>query len=162
MSRTLSMRGSFLAGALLLGIGCLDTTDPVEEASIETATFAPALNVDLSGMTRTPNGVYVRDITVGTGAVVAAGQSITVRYTGWLSNGTQFDTIGPTDAPAVILIGRGQVIPGWDEGVPGMRVGGVRQLVIPPRMGYGAGGRSPIPGNAILVFRVEMVSVSGP
>lgn len=157
MIRILSLRGPLLTGALFLGIGCRDATEPAE-ASIEATTFAPSLNVDLSAMTRTPNGVYVRDITVGTGAVVAAGQEITVRYTGWLSNGGQFDATGPTDPPAVFFIGRSQVIAGWDDGVPGMRVGGVRQLVIPPRMGYGASGFGPIPGNAILVFRIEMVS----
>ncbi len=157
MSRTLPMRCPFPVAALLFSIGCSESTAPAE-ASIETAAFAPSLGVNLSASTRTSNGVYLRDISVGTGAVVAAGQEITVRYTGWLSNGTQFDTTGPTDPPAVFLIGRSQVIPGWDDGVPGMRVGGVRQLVIPPRMGYGASGFGPIPGNAILVFRIEMVS----
>ncbi|HEX2722504.1 MAG TPA: FKBP-type peptidyl-prolyl cis-trans isomerase [Gemmatimonadaceae bacterium] len=132
-----------------------DVEEPVS-VSIEKTTFASSLGVNLAASTRTANGVYYRDITVGSGPVVANGQQITVRYTGWLSNGTQFDSNTTTGFPFVLGIGR--VIAGWDEGLQGIRVGGKRQLIIPPSMGYGSSGNGPIPGNAVIVFNVEVVS----
>ena len=123
------------------------------------ATFAPSLEVDLSTMTKTPSGLYYRDLVGGDGKVVAPGQFVAAKYTGWLTNGTQFDATGPNGSPYVFKIGGGQVIKGWDEGLLGMKVGGIRQLVVPPELGYGAAGSSGvIPPNAILVFRVEVVS----
>lgn len=137
--------------------GCSsDTAAPV--ATIEGTTFAAALNVDLAAMTRTEAGVYRRDLTVGTGAVVARSQILNVRYTGWLANGTEFDSNAPPKPIFVFQLGFGQVIAGWDDGVAGMQVGGRRQLIIPPALGYGRTGSGPIPGNAILVFTVEVVS----
>ena len=105
------------------------------------------------------------DLVVGTGATASAGKTITVTYTGWLydagktdNKGTQFDSnVGKTAFSFVL--GAGQVIPGWDQGVPGMKAGGKRRLVIPPSLGYGASGNGPIPGNATLVFDVEVLSV---
>ena len=105
------------------------------------------------------------DLVVGTGATASAGKTITVTYTGWLydagktdNKGTQFDSnVGGTPFPFVL--GAGKVIPGWDQGVPGMKVGGKRRLIIPPSLGYGASGNGPIPGNATLVFDVEVLSV---
>lgn len=105
------------------------------------------------------------DLTVGTGATAAAGKTLTVNYTGWLydaskpeSKGTQFDTsVGKT--AFIFLLGAGRVIAGWDQGVPGMQVGGKRRLVIPPELGYGAAGSGPIPGNASLVFDIELLNV---
>jgi FKBP-type peptidyl-prolyl cis-trans isomerase FkpA len=106
------------------------------------------------------------DLRVGNGAEAAAGRTVTVNYTGWLysptqpeQKGQQFDTsIGRT--PFSFLVGAGRVIQGWDRGVPGMRVGGLRRLVIPPELGYGAQGAPPsIPPNATLVFDVELLSV---
>ncbi len=123
------------------------------------ATFAPSLGVDLTAMTKTPSGLYYRDLVAGDGKVVAADQFVAAKYTGWLTNGTQFDATGPNGSPYVFKIGTGQVIKGWDEGLLGMRVGGIRLLVVPPELGYGAAGSGDvIPPNAILVFRVEMVS----
>lgn len=126
--------------------------------SIEDTQFAPALGVDLSTMTRTSSGLYYRDITVGTGALAQSGNTVGVYYQGWLASGTRFD--GRTSGtPYEFPLGTGYVIRGWDEGVPGMRVGGKRQLVIPPSLGYGAAGSSSIPPNAVLVFEVEVRSV---
>jgi len=150
---------SLLAAPALFSAACsISGTEPIASASVETTTFAPALGVDLSAMTRTASGVYMRDLVIGTGAVVTSGQQISVRYSGWLANGTLFDTVQPSSPPATFRIGVGQVIAGWDAGVPGMRVGGKRQLVIPPSQGYGAFGSGPIPGNAVLVFSIDMVS----
>jgi len=126
--------------------------------SIESTSFAQSLDVDLKSMTKTGTGLYYRDVTVGTGPVVAAGQSVAVHYAGALPDGKPFDANGPSDPPFSFHPGQGEVISGWDEGVVGMRVGGRRQLVIPPALGYGAAGAGPIPPNAILVFTVEVVS----
>ncbi len=129
--------------------------------SIESTTFAAALGVDLKAMTKTPDGLYVRDVTVGTGALAIVGHRVSVHYTGWLANGTQFDANGPSDPPFSFNIGVGEVIAGWDEGVQGMLVGGRRQLVIPPSLAYGAAGAGGgvIPPNAILVFVIDLVAV---
>ena len=83
---------------------------------------------------------------------------MSVHYTGWLADGTQFDTNGPTDPAFSFVLGTGNVIAGWHLGVPGMRVGGQRQLIIPPSLGYGAEANGKIPGNSILVFNVTIVS----
>jgi FKBP-type peptidyl-prolyl cis-trans isomerase FkpA len=106
------------------------------------------------------------DLRAGNGAEAVAGRTVTVNYTGWLyaptqpeQKGQQFDTsIGR--APFVFVVGAGRVIQGWDRGVPGMRVGGLRRLVIPPDLAYGAQGSPPnIPPNATLVFDVELLAV---
>jgi len=137
--------------------GCLDSVEPPNEVPIEQTTFASSLGVNLSTSTKTTNGAYYRDITVGTGAVVANGQDLDARYTGWLSNGQQFDTnLGGTIL--TFELGGGDVIEGWDETIPGMRVGGTRQLIIPASLAYGQYGFGPIPGNAVTVFTVEIVA----
>ncbi|MEO5798500.1 MAG: FKBP-type peptidyl-prolyl cis-trans isomerase [Gemmatimonadales bacterium] len=125
--------------------------------AIESATFASSLGVNLAGSTKLPSGMYTRDLEVGTGAAVATGQLLSMRYTGWLTDGTQFDGTG-TKPPFQFRLGTGQVIAGWDQGVAGMKIGGKRQLVIPSSLGYGASGVGPIPPNAILVFNVEVVA----
>jgi FKBP-type peptidyl-prolyl cis-trans isomerase FkpA len=150
------MRRLFLLLACALPLLAAACDSSPTEATVEDTDFAPALGVDLGAMTRLDGGLYYRDLTVGTGAVVQAGQMITAKYKGWLSNGTLF-----TDAQSPFRVGVGGLIRGWDEGIPGMHVGGKRQLVIPPSMGYGAAGRAPnIPGNAVLVFEVEVLSAS--
>lgn len=126
--------------------------------AIETTSFAPSLGVDLAAMTRTRTGLYYRDLVTGQGPEVRAGQTVAVRYIGSLPDGRQFDATRPGDDPFVFVPGAGQVIGGWDEGVPGMRVGGRRLLVLPPELGYGSRGAGPIPPNAILIFTVEVIS----
>jgi FKBP-type peptidyl-prolyl cis-trans isomerase FkpA len=121
--------------------------------------YADALEIDIESMTRTNTGLYYQDVTVGTGAQAAAGDSVFVLYSGWLPNGTLFDTTDDNGVPISFTLGAGRVIDGWDEGLAGMRVGGVRKLVIPPSLGYGAQANPPIPANAVLVFRVELVDV---
>jgi FKBP-type peptidyl-prolyl cis-trans isomerase FkpA len=108
----------------------------------------------------TPSGLTIEDITVGAGAAAAAGQSVTVHYTGWLTNGTKFDSSKDRNDPFVFPLGAGRVIKGWDEGVQGMKVGGKRKLTIPPALGYGARGAGKvIPPDATLVFEVELLGV---
>ena len=104
------------------------------------------------------------DLTVGTGAVAGYSQTLTVHYTGWLYDPSQVDQKGAQfgssvgGSPFTFILGVGQVIAGWDQGVQGMQVGGVRRLVIPPSLGYGASGNGPIPPNATLVFEIELIS----
>ncbi len=112
-------------------------------------------------MPTTPSGLIIEDVTVGEGAVATVGQKVTVHYTGWLTNGTQFDSSKDRNDPFVFPLGGGRVIKGWDEGVQGMKVGGKRKLTIPPALGYGArGAGGAIPPNATLVFEVELLGVA--
>ncbi len=122
-------------------------------------TFAPSLGVDMAKMTKTPSGLAYRDVKVGTGATAAVGNTVSVHYTGWLPDGTKFDSSRDRKQPFEFKLGAGQVIKGWDEGVAGMKVGGRRTLVIPPDLAYGPSGSDPIPPNATLVFDVELLGI---
>ena len=110
--------------------------------------------------TQTASGLGIEEIVVGEGAIAAAGQQVTVHYTGWLTDGSKFDSSKDRNSPFEFALGRGQVISGWGEGVQGMKVGGTRKLTIPPALGYGArGAGGVIPGNATLIFEVELLGV---
>src|ERR1700688_97387 len=110
--------------------------------------------------TKTADGLQYWDIKVGTGATATAGHSVKVHYTGWLTNGTKFDSSVDRGEPFSFNLGAGQVIKGWDEGVAGMKIGGKRQLRIPPELGYGSrGAGGVIPANATLIFDVELLGV---
>lgn len=150
--------GALVAFPILLS-SCisLDTTTP-ELVSIEQTSFASSLGVNLATSTKTLHGAYYRDIVVGTGAVIATGQTINVRYTGWLANGTKFESNVGVGDPLPFTFGVAQVIDGWDEALVGIRVGGQRQLIIPPSLAYGPYTYGPIPGNSVLVFTVEVIS----
>ena len=110
---------------------------------------------------RTPSGLVYWDIRVGTGEVAKEGSHVRVHYTGWLTNGKKFDSSVDAGKPFDFTIGNGEVIKGWEEGVAGMKVGGKRQLRIPPALGYGAEGTpgGPIPPNATLIFDVQLLQV---
>jgi FKBP-type peptidyl-prolyl cis-trans isomerase len=111
-------------------------------------------------ITTSPSGLTIEDLVPGTGAVAASGQSVTVHYTGRLTNGDKFDSSKDRNDPFAFHLGGGQVIRGWDEGVQGMQVGGTRKLTIPPELGYGArGAGGVIPPNATLVFEVELLGI---
>jgi FKBP-type peptidyl-prolyl cis-trans isomerase len=110
--------------------------------------------------TKTASGLEYWDIKVGAGATAQTGQHVKVDYTGWLTSGKKFDSSVGTGKPFDFMLGAGQVIKGWDEGVVGMKVGGKRQLRIPPDLAYGAKGYpGAIPPNATLIFDVQLVDV---
>ena len=114
----------------------------------------------MSDIITTSSGLQYQDITVGTGASPVRGKQVTVHYTGTLVDGKKFDSSRDRNDPFTFIIGVGQVIKGWDEGVASMKVGGRRILTIPADLGYGArGAGGVIPPNATLVFDVELLSV---
>jgi peptidylprolyl isomerase len=119
----------------------------------------------LAAQASQPAGLKIIDTRVGTGAVAKAGEQVTVHYTGWLyehgAKGKKFDSSVDRGQPFSFALGAGNVIPGWDKGVVGMKVGGTRTLIIPPDLGYGANGTpdGTIPPNATLIFDVQLLKV---
>ena len=108
----------------------------------------------------TASGLVIEEVIVGEGAEASAGQTVSVHYTGWLTNGAKFDSSKDRNEPFEFPLGARHVIAGWDEGVQGMRIGGTRKLTIPPDLGYGArGAGGVIPPNATLVFEVELLGL---
>ena len=116
--------------------------------------------MDLSGFNTTPSGLKIKEVEGGFGSVAKAGNQVSVHYTGWLEDGTKFDSSKDRNQPFRFPLGAGHVIRGWDEGVAGMKVGGKRRLTIPSELGYGArGAGGVIPPNATLMFEVELLGV---
>ncbi len=161
--------------ALLALTACGGQTGPDEPAppDIASLTFAASLGVDLAQMTLLPSGLYVRDLVVGDGPSVGQQQGARFGYRGWLHDGTPVDEgeypidqfspgafVSPFDGEVYYLVGSGQTIAAWDIGLEGMRVGGERQIVAPPRLGFGAAGSldGRVPGNSVLVYRFELLA----
>ena len=108
----------------------------------------------------TASGLVIEELLVGDGAEASAGQTVSVHYTGWLTNGAKFDSSKDRNEPFEFPLGGRSVIAGWDEGVQGMKIGGTRKLTIPPSLGYGTrGAGGVIPPNATLVFEVELLGL---
>ena len=128
-----------------------DMTGP---QAIEDAEFASSLGINLANFTRTSSGLYYEDIAEGSGDPAAAGQEVEVSYAGWLTDGTEFDR-----GAFSFILGARQVVAGFDEGVTGMKVGGIRRIIIPPALGYGSQGSGPVPPNSIMIFRIEVLSI---
>lgn len=132
----------------------------VELVGVTAGAPAAPTKVNEADYVTTASGLKYHDFVVGNGAQPQKGQQVVVHYTGWLLNGAKFDSSLDRGEPLPFNIGTGQVIAGWDEGVLSMKVGGKRQLVIPPNLGYGAqGAGGVIPANATLVFEVELLEV---
>ena len=127
------------------------------DAPLDTVQFAGTLDVDLAASKRVARGLYSRDFIVGTGRSANRDAEITVRYVGALADGRRFTE--PSEPPVTFKLGAGTVIAGWDRGLSGMRVGGRRQLVIAPDLGYGRKQAGLIPPNSVLVFEIELLSV---
>ena len=139
------------------------------QSGTETITEQPEATTTNSGGSApsliTPPGegteMKIEELQVGTGTEAVAGKTVTVHYTGWLTDGKKFDSSLDRGDPFKFKLGAGQVIQGWDKGVAGMKVGGKRKLIIPPQMGYGErGAGGTIPPNATLVFEVELLGVN--
>ena len=150
-----------VAYSLALSLVVLSTScSKQEEPKPVTSTAQPAASVAPQPSANVTE-LNIEDSKVGTGAEAVAGKSVTVHYTGWLTNGTKFDSSKDHGQPFTFQLGAGQVIKGWDQGVAGMKVGGVRKLTIPPSLAYGANGAGGvIPPNATLVFEVELRGVN--
>jgi FKBP-type peptidyl-prolyl cis-trans isomerase len=118
-------------------------------------------NSQTSGMAQTPQ-VQINDTLMGSGEIAEAGDRVIVHYTGKFTNGTVFDSSLSRNEPFQFVLGSGQVIQGWDEGIAGMREGGKRTLIVPPSLGYGMSDYGPIPGGSTLVFDVELLKVEKP
>lgn len=124
------------------------------------AAVQPAEQKGGDKLVKTPSGLQYEDLVAGSGDSPKAGKQVTVHYTGWLTDGTKFDSSVDRNEPFTFVIGAGQVIPGWDEGVMSMKIGGKRKLVIPAQLGYGsAGAGGVIPPNATLVFEVILLDI---
>lgn len=159
------MKHMLLTITLLAAAGCAERPVPGSGTGagaapdIARTSFAASLGVDLSAMRQTPKGAWIRDLVVGTGDSARTGVQVAIHYMGTFPDGKQFDANGETDQPYVFRVNAGEVVPGFDEGVSGMRVGGRRQVIIPPALGYGSVDNGPIPANSILVFTIELVRV---
>ncbi len=147
-----------------LGVSCggSDPTNIPTPKPTASPTAAPTATTskEASELTTTPSGLQYRDLVVGTGEEARIGATAVVHYTGWLEDGTKFDSSVDRGTPFDFVIGRGQVIKGWDEGVGSMNVGGKRELIIPPDLAYGdRGAGSVIPPGATLKFEVELIGL---
>ncbi|MYI07661.1 MAG: FKBP-type peptidyl-prolyl cis-trans isomerase [Gemmatimonadetes bacterium] len=163
---------------LVLAVGastaCRESPTTPEPPDIESLDFAPGLGVDVSRMTRLPSGLYIRDLEEGAGARAQPQVGARFNYQGWLHDGTSVDMgvypanqfspgafLSPFDGGVYYQVGSGQTIAAWDLGLEGMRLGGRRQLVVPPRLGFGGAGSSDgrVPGNSVLVYVLELLAV---
>jgi len=134
------------------GLRVIDSTRGVESSELRSALEASARNGRISEL-------IVTDVRFGTGDEVKAGDTVAVNYVGTLQNGQEFDNSYKRGQPFIFKVGAGNVIQGWEEGIVGMKVGGQRVLVIPSDKAYGSRGFGPIPGNATLVFSIELMSI---
>ncbi len=121
--------------------------------------FSPELEIDLSTFERRDSGLYVQDVEVGEGPIARRTSRVWIHYVGWLPDGSVFDASLGGDAYHTRL-GGNEVIRGWNEGVAGMKRGGVRRLVVPPQLAYGSRGQGDVPPGATLVFQIELVDVN--
>lgn len=150
--------GTVLASSLLFSACTARPSQQPQTTPSPAATTSPTTEqgVSMNDVTE----LQITDVQEGTGAIAKVGDSVSVHYTGQLTNGEVFDSSRGRGEPFTFTLGEGRVIEGWEQGIQGMKVGGQRQLVIPPSMAYGPGGVPPvIPGNATLIFDVELVEI---
>ncbi|MES2305253.1 MAG: FKBP-type peptidyl-prolyl cis-trans isomerase [Gemmatimonadota bacterium] len=171
MMRILS-RSRFVAIALLAACAKADTkaaTDttavavapaPVavakDSATLETISYAPALNIDLAASTKLPSGMYIRDLKVGKGPAAKTGMQVSANYAVYFTDGKLIET-NDKGPPITFTLGTQGIIAGWNEGLVGMKVGGTRQLIVPSALAYGQSGRGEIGPNTPLFFTVELL-----
>jgi FKBP-type peptidyl-prolyl cis-trans isomerase FkpA len=156
------LRSFSAVAAIALMAACDLSTEPNVPDPIDPANdfYAPSLGITIATMTKLPNGVYIKDKVVGAGAAAAANDSVQVNYSGWLPNGTLFDTSKQTTRkPLEFVIGRNVYIGAFENAAIGMQPGGVRTVIIPTALAYGQQGRpeAGIPANSNLVFQLEYI-----
>jgi FKBP-type peptidyl-prolyl cis-trans isomerase len=153
------MKAAVIIAVITLSIFAVAQTTKKKTTTHKAAAVGGPTHVTGEG-TPLPGGLTYWDIKPGTGPVAVTGHKVKVDYTGWLTTGKKFDSSIPTGKPFEFTLGAGEVIKGWDEGVAGMKVGGKRQLKIPPDLAYGASGYPPIiPANSTLIFDVTLRGV---
>jgi FKBP-type peptidyl-prolyl cis-trans isomerase len=154
------MTKSFLWPALILALAAAFVAAQTAARKSATPNTNSPTRVTGDGV-KTPSGLMYWDMRVGNGETAKEGSHVRVHYTGWLTTGKKFDSSVDAGKPFDFTIGNGEVIKGWEEGVAGMRVGGKRQLRIPPNLGYGAEGTpdGTIPPNATLIFDIQLLGV---
>lgn len=145
-----------LIAALTL-VACTSSEPP----SSPPVTATSAVPASASNAPRTTaTGLIIETLATGSGPTAKSGDKVSVHYTGWLTNGTKFDSSRDRNEPFNFRLGAGQVIPGWDEGVAGMQQGGKRRLTVPAHLAYGSrGAGGVIPPNAVLIFEVELLAI---
>lgn len=141
-----------LVGSNIVPVGTLISGDAAN--SLASVPDAPPTPIT------TESGLFMYDNRVGSGAEAKTGMKVTVHYRGALGDGTEFDSSYERD-PFTFTIGKGEVIKGWDEGIVGMKVGGMRTMIVPPELGYGAQGKGKIPPNSLLNFQIELIAAEG-
>jgi FKBP-type peptidyl-prolyl cis-trans isomerase FkpA len=160
--RTRRALGAGTVALLVAFSGCVvDSVSGNAGGNVEDLAFAPILGIDLADFQQTSSGLLIKDEVVGEGAPVAPGDNVVLAFSGWLPNGTLFDSSTRT-SENFPRIGSGGLIPGFDEGVTNMRLGGIRWIIIPPELGYGNSPppNTPIPTNSFLVFKIEVLEIS--
>lgn len=150
---TLLLASTLLTAGICQSCGNAPSTSPLEgrrELSRKAVESS-------KGMRTTPSGLQYEEIVVGQGPTPQPGQTVSVHYTGWLTNGEKFDSSVDKGQPFQFVLGQGEVIKGWDEGVSTMQIGGKRKLYVPPNLGYGDRDMGVIPPGSTLVFEVELL-----
>ncbi len=157
---------ALIAAAALIIAGCGSKEPATDATQVENPSANDGAEVsvqpapDADGYVTSDTGLKYKDIKVGEGPEVHGGNTVEVHYKGWLDNGKVFDTSKqPGREPFLFTVGNNQVISGWEEGIQGMKKGGVRELIIPGHLGYGPEGSGPIPPNATLHFTIELLDI---
>src|SRR5216683_5102069 len=154
MSRSIHWLSVLLGASLMLALACADSDANPQDKDKKDE------NKKDEKVITTKSGLKYVELKEGTGDEAKADQTVEVHYTGWLKDGTKFDSSKDRNKPFEFSLGAGQVIKGWDEGVAGMKVGGKRKLIIPPELGYGKrGAGNAIPPDAELTFEVELLKI---
>ena len=154
------MKWFLLTVAALLLVGC--ESDSVGPRSVPCDDFLMQFSSAPGDTVQAAGGLRYIDVRPGSGEIAVSGRAVEVNYSGYLLDGTRFDTSCPTSRTVLqIALGASQVIAGFEIGITGMREGGVRRIIVPPELGYGNQPQGPIPANSTLIFDVQLVSVSG-